>query len=103
MPNAIMMIQPFWSGGTWVFDDERVGLVREPFVSGAPESATFQMRGRAFGCFFPLSRSRDIRPPSPRRAARDVVPLRPSRHGRVAVPCALQVFPGTAADDLCAG
>jgi hypothetical protein len=22
---------------TWVFDDERVGLVREPFVSGIPE------------------------------------------------------------------
>ncbi|HYO10054.1 MAG TPA: DUF6717 family protein [Tepidisphaeraceae bacterium] len=36
MPNAIMIIAPYWNGGTWVFDDERVGLVREPFVAGVP-------------------------------------------------------------------
>ena len=35
--NSILVIQPYWSSGTWVFDDERVGLVREPFVSGVPE------------------------------------------------------------------
>src|SRR5688500_16817319 len=37
MANSILMIQPYWSGGTWVFDDAAVGLVREPFVSGVPE------------------------------------------------------------------
>ena len=35
--NAIMVISPYWDNGTWVFDDDRAGLVREPFVSGAPE------------------------------------------------------------------
>ena len=38
--NSILMIQPYWSGGTWVFDDPAVGLVREPFVSGVPEMIT---------------------------------------------------------------
>ncbi len=33
--NAIMVIHPYRFEGMWVFDDERVGLVREPFVSGA--------------------------------------------------------------------
>ena len=37
MPNAIMVIQPYWYSGTWVFDDPATGLVREPFVSGVPE------------------------------------------------------------------
>jgi hypothetical protein len=32
-----MVIQPYWSSGTWVFDDPATGLVREPFVSGIPE------------------------------------------------------------------
>src|SRR5687768_85976 len=36
MANAIMMIEPYWSSGTWVFDDPATGLVREPFVSGVP-------------------------------------------------------------------
>ena len=35
--NAIMVIQPYRYSGTWVFDDERVGLHREPFVAGVPE------------------------------------------------------------------
>jgi hypothetical protein len=37
MPNQINVIRPYWldSVQTWVFDDERVGLVQEPFVSGA--------------------------------------------------------------------
>lgn len=30
-----MVIHPYKYEGTWVFDDEKVGLVREPFVSGA--------------------------------------------------------------------
>lgn len=33
--NAIMAIHPYKSKGLWVFDDANVGLVQEPFVSGA--------------------------------------------------------------------
>ncbi|MEF9475383.1 MAG: hypothetical protein L0958_01495 [Candidatus Mariimomonas ferrooxydans] len=35
MNNSIMVIHPYKYEGTWVFDDKRVGLVREAFVSGA--------------------------------------------------------------------
>lgn len=35
--NSLFVIAPYWYSGTWVFDDERVGLVREPFVSGVPD------------------------------------------------------------------
>lgn len=35
--NAIMVIAPYRYNGTWVFDDEAVGLRREPFVAGVPE------------------------------------------------------------------
>jgi hypothetical protein len=39
MPNQILAIAPYWLKDvqTWVFDDDRVGLVQEPFVSGIPE------------------------------------------------------------------
>jgi len=37
MANAIMVIYPYKHQGVWVFDDEIVGLVQEPFVSGADE------------------------------------------------------------------
>lgn len=33
--NAILAIHPYKYHGVWVFDDPRVGLVREPFVAGA--------------------------------------------------------------------
>lgn len=33
--NAIIAIHPYKHEGLWVFDDEKVGLVQEPFVSGA--------------------------------------------------------------------
>ena len=33
--NSIHIIHPYKYHGTWVFDDPRVGLVQEPFVSGA--------------------------------------------------------------------
>lgn len=33
--NSIMVIAPYRHLGMWVFDDERVGLVQEPFVGGA--------------------------------------------------------------------
>ena len=32
-----MVIAPYRYNGTWVFDDPKAGLVREPFVSGVPE------------------------------------------------------------------
>ena len=35
--NSLFVIAPYWDSGTWVFDDERVGLVKEPFVSGMPD------------------------------------------------------------------
>jgi len=35
--NAILTIKPYWYNGTWVFDDERVNLYKEPFVAGIPE------------------------------------------------------------------
>lgn len=37
MTNAMNVINPYWHEGTWVFDDDRHGLVREPFVLGVPE------------------------------------------------------------------
>jgi len=33
--NTINVIAPYRHLGMWVFDDPRVGLVQEPFVSGA--------------------------------------------------------------------
>jgi hypothetical protein len=35
--NAINAIHPYKHQGLWVFDDARVGLVQEPFVSGADD------------------------------------------------------------------
>ena len=32
--NSLMVIFPYKHHGTWVFDDEKTGLVREPFVAG---------------------------------------------------------------------
>ncbi len=37
MGNILIVITPYWYQGTWVFDDESVGLNREPFVAGVPE------------------------------------------------------------------
>ena len=33
--NELIVIHPYKHEGMWVFDDERVDLVQEPFVSGA--------------------------------------------------------------------
>ena len=33
--NAISVIFPYKHLGLWVFDDERAGLVQEPFIAGA--------------------------------------------------------------------
>jgi hypothetical protein len=35
--NAILIIEPYRSSGTWAFDDPSRALMREPFVSGVPE------------------------------------------------------------------
>jgi hypothetical protein len=35
--NTIIAIHPYKYEGLWVFDDAKVGLVQEPFVSGADE------------------------------------------------------------------
>jgi hypothetical protein len=35
--NSLLVIAPYRQAGTWVFDDPRVGLQAEPFVSGIPE------------------------------------------------------------------
>ena len=35
--NTIFAIHPYKTEGVWVFDDARVGLAQEPFVSGADE------------------------------------------------------------------
>src|SRR5688572_7115304 len=32
--QKIMVIFPYKHQGTWVFDDEKTGLVREPFIAG---------------------------------------------------------------------
>lgn len=37
MTNQIMVIQPYRFAHTWVFDDDAVSLVKEPFVCGIPE------------------------------------------------------------------
>jgi len=35
--NAMLIIHPHKTHGTWCFDDERHGLIEEPFVLGASE------------------------------------------------------------------
>jgi hypothetical protein len=35
--NRVYTIEPYKHEGTWVFDDPRVGLEREPFVAGVTE------------------------------------------------------------------
>jgi hypothetical protein len=37
MQNSLFVIEPYQWNGIWVFDDSRVGLDKEPFVSGMPE------------------------------------------------------------------
>ncbi|MGA2257637.1 MAG: hypothetical protein ABSG53_23490 [Thermoguttaceae bacterium] len=46
MPNQIMVIAPYWVNdlGVWVFDDPKVGLEQEPFVSGVPEMIDFLVK-----------------------------------------------------------
>lgn len=60
MTNSIFVIFPYRAEGTWVFDDDRVGLVREPFVAGVPEIIDEVVReipeaGRGFKLLFSSS------------------------------------------------
>jgi len=45
--SQIVAIAPYWHEqvGTWVFDDRRVGLQQEPFVSGVPEMLDHLVHG----------------------------------------------------------
>ena len=42
--NSIFVIAPYLYEGTWVFDDDRVGLAKEPFVSGVPDMINYLVR-----------------------------------------------------------
>jgi hypothetical protein len=58
--NAIIAIHPYKHEGLWVFDDPRVGLVQEPFVSGADEIIERMVQGipgaqHGFTLFFSAS------------------------------------------------
>lgn len=61
--NQMHIIAPYWleSAATWVFDDQRTGLVQEPFVFGIPEMIDDLVRGirnarRGFRLLFSASR-----------------------------------------------
>jgi hypothetical protein len=43
--NAIIAIHPYKYEGLWVFDDAMVGLVQEPFVSGADDIIERMVQG----------------------------------------------------------
>ena len=46
MPNQIMVIAPYWLEHckAWVFDDPKVGLEQEPFVSGITEMIDYLVK-----------------------------------------------------------
>lgn len=57
MSNAIHVIFPYQDNGGWMFDDQRKGLVREPFVCGIPEMidilvAGIQNPNKGFALYF---------------------------------------------------
>lgn len=35
--NALLVLKPYRHEGSWVFDDVRLGLFKEPFIAGIPE------------------------------------------------------------------
>lgn len=41
--NSILVIQPRFKGGLWVFDDQRTGLVDEPFIAGADDFIEYML------------------------------------------------------------
>ena len=44
MANVLVVIEPYWYQDTWVFDDESVGLDKEPFVQGIPEMIDYLVK-----------------------------------------------------------
>tara|TARA_B100000214_G_C23936172_1_gene613305 strand:- start:1094 stop:1474 length:381 start_codon:yes stop_codon:yes gene_type:complete len=42
--NVIKLIKPYSYSGTWVFDDEKTGLIKEPFVGGSDEIIDFMVQ-----------------------------------------------------------
>lgn len=57
MSNSIGVIFPYKYEEVWVFDDEAVGLVKEPFVSGMPQIIELLTRNipesnKGFALFF---------------------------------------------------
>jgi len=44
MANVLTVIEPYWYIDTWVFDDESVGLDKEPFVQGIPEMINYLVK-----------------------------------------------------------
>ena len=44
--NAILTLNPYMHRGQWVFDDDRVGLDKEPFVAGADDFIDFVFKMR---------------------------------------------------------
>ena len=42
--NAMMVLHPYKSNGTWMFDDEKRGLLQEPFVGGMPKMLEYTTR-----------------------------------------------------------
>lgn len=42
--NSIMVLQPYGHADTWVFDNDRVGLNKEPFICGIPEMINDMVR-----------------------------------------------------------
>ena len=97
--NSIMVIVPYWYEGTWVFDDDRVGLVREPFVSGIPEmidllvkdipAARDGFRLHVLRRASPATRKNSM---GPRRIRRQLLSHGRSFHGRLALPCTVPLF-----------
>ena len=41
--NSILVIHPYFDRGMWVFDDDRVGLTKEPFVAGADKFIDYHL------------------------------------------------------------
>ena len=59
--NSILVIHPYRYDGVWVFDDDRVGLVQEPFVAGADtviDRMVAHVPGAADGVTFLFAASR---------------------------------------------
>jgi len=82
--NSLFVIAPYDYEGLWVFDDERVGLEQEPFVSGADTMIDALVAG--------IPRLHAKAGMGAAGVKRQCLPLRRTRQGRLAVPCPVQVF-----------